>query len=199
MTDAALDTEEVLLDHFRAGDETAFKWLFDRHYGAILYYAQHILERRTDAEDIVQEIFVTLWRKRSDFNSLDHIKNFLYKSTRFACINQLRQWQSRDRQVEVLLQRALNDSFSDARLVEEEIFQAVIAEINALPEKYATILQLRYLHDLDYRQIAEKMGVSEATIRKQKQRAIELLQTAVVKKQLISATAVLTVLARLHL
>lgn len=96
------------------------------------------------------------------------------------------------------MERALRDSYSDTIIVEEEIFQAVIAEINGLPEKYATILQFKYLHDLDYAQIAEKLKMTEVAVGKQKQRAMEMLQTIIVKKKLLSATALVVLLERLH-
>lgn len=199
MTNAVQHTDEDILVRFRGGEESAYRHFFERHYGAILYYALHILERRSDAEDVVQEVFYKLWQHRTDFNSAEHIKSFLYKSTRFACINQLRSGQSRELQAEVLLQRALNDSFADSRLVEEELFRAVIAEISGLPEKYGTILSLRYLHDLDYHEIAKKLGISEATVRKQKQRAMELLRTVVLKKKLLVADGLVFLLERIHL
>lgn len=188
-----------LIEQFRKGKENAFKQIFETHYGAILHYAQHFLEKRAEAEDIAQEVFVMLWKARMDIQTPEHLKSFLYKSTRFACINQLRQWQSKTKQAEVLLERALNDSFSDSRLVQEEILQAVIIEIRSLPDKYARILQLKYIEGLDYDEISKRLNLPEATIRKQRQRAVEMLRTIVVKKQLLTAAGLLTILKQLHL
>lgn len=197
MTGAAY-TDEEWINRFRNGEEAAYRHFFDRHYGAIVHYAQSILQQGAEAEDIAQDIFYQLWQHRAELNSTDHVKGFLYKSTRFACINQLRQWQTRDRNAEVLLRQATNDPFTESRMVQEELYQLVIAEINALPEKYAAILRLRYLQDMGYDQIAAQLGTNEATVRKQKQRALEMLQTAVVKNKLLTAAALLSLLHELH-
>lgn len=198
MTDAAARTEEQMLTRFRSGEQAAYRHFFERHFGAMVYYAQAMLGQRTEAEDVAQEVFYQLWQHREEFNSVEHVKGFLYKSTRFGCINRLRQRDTQERHHAALVERANSDAFSDSLIVREELFQAVINEINALPEKYATILRLRYLQDLDYGEIATQLGTSEATIRKQKQRALEMLQTVVVKKKLLSAAGLIMLLQHLH-
>ena len=197
MTAASAYTEQELIDRFRNGEQQAFKWLFDQYYVSILYYATNLLERKSEAEDIVQDIYFKLWRRRAEFNSLLHVRSFLYKSTRFACIDHLRSASSRERHIELLINRAINDLKSDNLMIEEELYREIVAEINRLPEKYAIILRLKYLHNLDYAAIAGRLDMSEATVRKQKQRAIELLRTLVLKKQLLSLAVLTALLERI--
>lgn len=198
MTGAAIYTEEEILSRFHHGEEDAYRHFFERHYGPIVHYAEAIIGQRTEAQDIAQEIFYQLWQHRQKFNSSDHVKGFLYKSTRFACINRLRQMNTQERHTDTLLERASSDAFTDSLIVQEELFQAVLSEINELPEKYAAILRMRYLQDLGYDQIASELGTTEATVRKQKQRALEMLQTVVLKKKLLSAAGLIMLLQQFH-
>ena len=186
MSVLALNNENELLTRFRQGDETAFKHLFDQYYVAVLYYAQDIVPAKSEAQDIVQETFCKLWQNRQDFNSLLHIKSFLYKVTRFACIDLLRHTKSINQRYEVYLNRAMNETLHNSRMIEEELYREIIAEISLLPKKYETILRLKFLHNLDVPEIAAKLGLSEATVRKQKQRALEQLRALVLKKRLLS-------------
>jgi RNA polymerase sigma-70 factor (family 1) len=183
---APLYTEPDLLALFRAGDQTAFRQLFNHYYVSILFYAEQITAAKTEAEDIVQEIFCKLWQHRASFNSLLHIKSFLYKSTRFACIDHLRQLQSRDKRYELLLQKAEDESLQNSAMIEEELYRAILAEIDQLPEKHRVILRLKFIDNLDYADIATQLGLPEATVRKQKQRALEQLRTLVLKKRLLT-------------
>jgi RNA polymerase sigma factor (sigma-70 family) len=86
----------------------------------------------------------------------------------------------------VYLDRAMNDVLHNSRMIEEELYREIIAEISQLPKKYETILRLKFLHNLDVPEIAAKLGLSEATVRKQKQRALEQLRALVLKKRLLS-------------
>jgi RNA polymerase sigma-70 factor (ECF subfamily) len=181
-----LNNENELLTRFRQGDETVFKLLFDQYYVAVLYYAQDIVPAKSEAQDIVQESFCKLWQNRQDFNSFLHIKSFLYKVTRFACIDLLRHTKSINQRYEVYLDRAMNEVLHNSRMIEEELYREIIDEISQLPKKYETILRLKFLHNLDVPEIAAKLGMSEATVRKQKQRALEQLRALVLKKRLLS-------------
>jgi RNA polymerase sigma-70 factor (ECF subfamily) len=182
----ALNNENELLTRFRQGDEMVFKHLFDQYYVAVLYFAQDIVPAKSEAQDIVQETFCKLWQNRQDFNSLLHIKSFLYKVTRFACIDLLRHTKSVNLRYEVYLDKATNETLQNSRIIEEELYREIIAEISLLPKKYETILRLKFLHNLDVPEIAAKLGLSEATVRKQKQRALEQLRALVLKKRLLS-------------
>jgi RNA polymerase sigma factor (sigma-70 family) len=182
----AQNNENELLIRFRQGDEMVFKLFFDQYYVAILYYAQDIVPAKSEAQDIVQESFCKLWQHRQEFNSLLHIKSFLYKVTRFACIDLLRHTKSINLRYEVYLERAMDETLHNSRMIEEELYREIIAEISLLPKRYETILRLKFLHNLDVPEIAAKLGMSEAAVRKQKQRALERLRALVLKKRLLS-------------
>lgn len=171
--------------HITEWNERTFRELFDHFYISLLFYAQDILQDKAEAQDAVQEVFTRLWQHRPDLNSALHIRSYLYKSTRFCCIDHLRQMQRRDARYGIYLDRAMNDVLQDSRMIEEELYGQIIREIELLPEKYGQILKLKYIDQLDYPEIAARLRISEPAIRKQKQRAMELLKTQVLKNKLL--------------
>ncbi|HYF32515.1 MAG TPA: sigma factor [Chitinophagaceae bacterium] len=66
-------------------DEGNFSYLFDKYYAAVAFFANRLLKNRERAEDIVSEVFFTLWQKRAEFNAETPIKAFLYTTTRQTC------------------------------------------------------------------------------------------------------------------
>lgn len=67
-------------------DEGNFSYLFDKYYAAVAFFANRLMKNRERAEDIVGEVFFTLWQKRAEFNAEISVKEFIYIATRKACV-----------------------------------------------------------------------------------------------------------------
>jgi RNA polymerase sigma factor (sigma-70 family) len=82
--------EERLLAALRGGDEAVFAALYRRHVGPLHGLACRLTSRRSEAEELTQEVFVRAWERRADFRSLDHFGHWLRRVAVNSWINRLR-------------------------------------------------------------------------------------------------------------
>ncbi|QJB30394.1 RNA polymerase sigma-70 factor [Chitinophaga oryzae] len=183
-------TEDAFIQQLAAGDQQVFRQLFDWHYKALCYFAGSIVSHTHAAEDLVQEAFSKLWDKRGDFQSTASIKAFLFISTRNACLNYLKQ-QNRltEREQEFLYhqdgQTAPVAAGFDPLLAETELLQHLYAAIEQLPAQCKRVFKMGYLEGRKNEEIATALNISYNTVRTQKLRAIKLLRSSVLKKQVL--------------
>lgn len=81
-----MDSKEISIEQINKLDATAFRMLYKTYYKALVCYSIRITGESGAAEDIVQELFSTIWEKQMSFKSLVSFKAYLYNSVRNASI-----------------------------------------------------------------------------------------------------------------
>lgn len=162
---------DKILREFREGKESALKQLYDLFFTPLCMYAYRFIAEDAAVLDIVQETFIKLWDRRDKFYSHYSLRAFLYISARNACLNELR---AIKKQEKVLLSENIEDERNDF-IIEEEVFRLVTAEVEALPHKMREVFELTLL-DLSVKDIAERLKISENTVRNQRVEARKRLQ-----------------------
>lgn len=171
--DSLADVEDRLLV-IRAGegDDDAFAVLVGRHSAAMLTLARRLLGNRSDAEDAVQDAFLSAWRRLPYFRHGAAFRTWMYRIVTNRCLNMLR-----GRRDTVPLDAVPELSSRDARGL-----PARAAEADAATAALSTALRelspdqracwiLRELHGLHYEEIAQVTGASEQTVRGRLSRA----------------------------
>jgi RNA polymerase sigma-70 factor (family 1) len=162
------DPEEELLD---------LEGFFREYYDRLVYFSLQIVKDRDLARDITQDAFVKYWQQRDSVipNNIA-VKNFLYSTVRNASFNSLRH----DRVVQDYVERLDGAEPEEASVMEAIITAEVLAEIHhaieSLPENYRVISVMGYMEGKKNQEIADQLGMSVNTVKKQKQRALELLR-----------------------
>ncbi len=155
-----------------------YKYIYDRYYASLCSYCARFSIQNTDAEDIVQDVILSLWKSKSKFNSFKALTCFLYSSIRNASLNALRndsKMSVSDLSDESLQNLQTNDNIILDVLIEEEYFRQVHVTIsNLTPERKKVILFT--MEGLTNREIAEKVGVSVNTVKTLKLKAYRLLR-----------------------
>lgn len=148
--------------------------LFRLYYRPLCLYATHYLQSVDAAEDVVQEAFVALWEKMKAGEGPSLSKAYLSASVRNACIDILRRRRSHpesalpeDVAEPITDEEALSRSFDEARLW---------TAVESLPEGRRRMLLMHRRDGLKYSEIAERLGVSERTVRNQISRALKTLR-----------------------
>lgn len=169
---------------FNRGDSEALAYIFEQHHRALCFFAERLTSDRQESEDIVADAFMKLWRKRTDFETLQNIKAFLYITVRNACFDFLkhRKRASLSHQ-EILYMSATGDDALLNTLIETEMLQHVYTEIKKLPKKCRTVFELYHFEGLDTNQIASRLNISNQNVLNQKARAIKLLRIFLLRKK----------------
>jgi RNA polymerase sigma-70 factor (family 1) len=176
-----------LLLRISQGDKPAFRQLFDLYYSPLCHFANAILLDMEEAEDLTQELFSRLWEKKKTLATVENIKPFLYTAARNACLNHLKKSKrTTARQQEMLYLAENDDTFLESRIIKEELLLLIMQEIEALSPKYRDLVRMIFIEGLSYPEIADRLSIPLATLRKQKERAIQQLQTALLKRNLLT-------------
>jgi RNA polymerase sigma-70 factor (ECF subfamily) len=157
--------DEVLVAEARVGDPGAFEQLVVRYQAVLYRLAVRMLSDRQEAEDVVQEVFVTAWRRLPDLRDGQALGGWLYRVTTNRCLNRLRDRRS----VPVEGLETLPDlgpGSSPERAAEARAGLRALREALArlTPEQRA-VWVLRELHDRPYEEIAAAVGSTPAAVR----------------------------------
>ncbi len=164
-----IEINENIIRNFSAGQEKAFRILYERYVPALRYFAAKYVEKAELIDDVVQDVFVCLWEKKADFTTEGALKAFLYTSVKNHCLNILRHQWVKDRYAEIVL-REDNQEFFLEHILEAELFELLMAVFNELPPACREVYRLS-LEGKKHEEIAEILHITINTVKKQKNKA----------------------------
>ncbi len=181
---SADDPSDAWYQAMRAGDERAFEALFHAQYAPLCRFVREYVRAPDVAEELVQDLFLRLWRDRGRQPVRGSVRSYLYVAARNAALNHIRhegfvrrlqrRWQAGER--EPALVPAARTPEGDA--ADRELADAIQAAIRALPERARLAATLRWEHQLSYAEIAEIMEISVKGVENQLGRIVKALRPA---------------------
>ncbi|MBV6641755.1 MAG: RNA polymerase sigma-70 factor [Cyclobacteriaceae bacterium] len=164
-----------LIERFKTGDKNSLNQLFHQYFHRLCAFCHQYINDVAIAEDIVQDTFISLWDKRTDFTHPQALKSFLYTTVRNKCLNHIKHQLVVQKHESSVIHELHDDEDFSRRVIEEEVFGQLYEEIKALPEGAHKIMAL-VLKGLKNREIAEILGISENTVKTQKKIAYARLK-----------------------
>ena len=151
-----------LIARARNGDRAAFARLVEAHYDFIFRTACKWCGKRSDAEDIAQEVCIKLAAALKSFDGRSAFTSWLYRVTLNAVRDHQRANVRRDRNVDALthVERRVADPDQEAATTMKELWAAVIE----LPDQQRDSVMLVYAEEKSHAEAAEIMGVKEGTV-----------------------------------
>lgn len=154
-----------------------FNELYLNNYAALCYFSLKIVGDKNIAEDIVEEVFVSLLNSKKEFTETDNLKAWLYTSTRNASLNQLRQdKRSKERQFQFTASQPAEESAYIYEMIRTETLNLILLEIKKLPGHSGKIIEFSYLKGMKNDEIAEIMGLSVKTVKNLKSMGMATLK-----------------------
>lgn len=177
-------TDEELLKAVQAdGSERAFRLLFDRHYAALVTFAERILAGQPDAyeqaADVVQNVFVALY-EHADVEIAQSVRAYLFSSVRNACNNVIKHQKvvrKYEEQAAADFTELTPDSDGAERLIEQSEADAKVAQaLQQLPEQCRRIFMMSRFEGASNQQIADILDISKRTVETQISNALKTLR-----------------------
>jgi RNA polymerase sigma-70 factor (family 1) len=179
------------LQQIAAGNQSAFEEVFNEYYPRLVFFAQGLSASREEAEDSVIDAFSKFWTGRSNFESLEKIKAFLYTVTRNSIYNEIKKRKLHDS----LAKSAHLEAWSEGENIEAlhaEVIGSIFNEIENLPDKCRQVVLLTYKEGLSTKEIADQLNISVSNVTSQRARAISLLKMALAEKYPVFIVMALT-------
>lgn len=179
MTNRQPNNEFELIQKLKAGDSAAFETLFGLYAGKLFYFVNKYLDLKEEAEEIVQDVFLNLWKHKKEIRSEKAFKSYLYQ----IALNNIRNYFNKklvqEKHKQLIAQNYLFEKASDAdELDYESVIKKVDQLIDQLPPKRKEIFLLSRKEGLDISEIANYLNISEATVKNQITSAVAFLKKA---------------------
>lgn len=175
------DDESALVGRVRDGDPDALAALFHAYYDPLCRFAERYTQSDAVAEDVVQGVFLDLWRHRERWAVRDSVRSYLYGAVRNRALN-VRKRDAAELRRQVLAETdgaiAARAPAADAELHASELDGALARAVEALPEMYRTVFELRAWHHLTHAEIARALGLPVKTVETRAARALKALRAA---------------------
>ncbi len=156
-----------LIIHIKKGDKQAFKLVFDQYFNALCSFGHRYISDQAIVEDTIQEVFISFWEKRKDFEHINAVKAFLYTSVRNKCLNHIKHQSVIKKHEKSLVYELESEHFFEANVIEEETFNQLYTEIKNLPKAAQQIMLLAF-NGMKNQEIADELKISINTVKTQK-------------------------------
>lgn len=185
-----MTTDSLDLNIVHRWDDSSLQLLYRHFYKALVAFAIQAVETQESAEEIVQDIFVKTWQKRNTFKSSATLKAYLYNGVRNECISHLRRQQTAQERIRQFekdyhqLQMGTEESMAGSLPHREEAIRQLLLAIDSLPPKLRELFLLA-IRGKNSEDIAQEMGITLQTVKKQRQRGLERLRKELGKKPML--------------
>jgi len=151
--------------------------LFNVHYELLCRYAFSFLNDKEDAEDVVQNTFVTLWQKRETLNIRTSLKSYLFSMVRNNCLNKLKHEKvKQDYATFSVIPETTDETSAAALTTGNELENMISRAIESLPEQCRLVFKLSRFENLKYAEIASQLNISEKTVENQMGKALRVMR-----------------------
>jgi RNA polymerase sigma-70 factor (ECF subfamily) len=167
-------TDEQLWSLIQKGDEEAFVEIYNRYWRVLLRTAHRILQEKEAAQDVVQNVFISVWMRRSVVN-IGNLNAYLQQATRFSVYKAIRERRHDESFYRRLAEVAVDMVADDPLLYKEQ--QRLLKElVDTLPPDCRQAFLLSREENMTYREIAESLSISEKTVEKRISRSLRVLR-----------------------
>lgn len=168
---------DVILAGVNHNDKTMWSDFYDRFYAALCVYVAKLLPDADAVEDLVQEVFISIWEGKRTFADIKELTNYLYRACYNNTLLYIRNNQIHDTILSSLAEEECleDEEMIYALTVKEEIIRQLYFYIEELPSEQRRIILMR-IEGHSWDEIAERLGVSINTIKTQKSRSYKFLR-----------------------
>lgn len=187
-TSPAGSEEAAFVEELKAGSEEAFAYLLAVYQNPVFNVVSHIVTNEADAPDVLQDVFIKVFKGIGNFNGDSSLKTWIYRIAVHEASNHRRSWfrrhwrepismdDSQSTAVVAAAETGANDKNPYEVLEQTERTEVVRRALASLAQPYRPVVVLREIEGLSYEEIAQVLGVAEGTVKSRLLRGRELLR-----------------------
>jgi len=169
--------DQTLLKRLKKGDKVAFAVLYNRYWPLLFQRARRMLQDEEEIRDVLQDTFTTLWEKAPLIEPSASLSAYLHALVRNRILNMLLRSKVKDKYLDSLaLFSEQMASPADSMIREKQMQLLIEEEVTKLPEKMREVFELSRKDRLSYNEIANKLQISQNTVKKQISNALRQLR-----------------------
>lgn len=172
-------SDSELFEELKKDNKMAFSILFDRYSDILFRFIQKRIESIPDVEDIIQEVFISMWNRRSKIEVSDSIYPYLFKAAKYEMIDWLIKSEKRNRHLDYLeinKDQYLIGTTSEDELIAKELARLLENEMSRMPDTMRSVFRLSRSEDMSIKDIANQLSLSEQTVKNNVSMALNRLK-----------------------
>jgi len=175
-------SDEVLIGRIAHGDRLAMQVLFARHQVRVYRFVLRLVGNQAVAEDLISEVFLDVWRQADRFEGRSAVSTWLLAIARFKALSLMRR--KPDEELDEETAGAIEDRSDDPEVAVQKKDKSVALRkcLAVLSPEHREVIDLVYYHEKTVQEVAEIVGIPEATVKTRmfyaRKRLSELLKTA---------------------
>jgi RNA polymerase sigma-70 factor, Bacteroides expansion family 1 len=175
MNDYQLYDDKELLMLISRDDELAFSEIYSRYWKKLFAIAYNRIKEIQQAEDIIQDVFVGLWKNRHE-SVINSLENYLATAVKYNVFNKIKDIEKAKKfQKSNQLTPVINPQIETA-LHYKRLLEIIATEIELLPEKCKLVFKYSRENNMSVKEIANIMNISPKTVENQLNKAIKRLK-----------------------
>lgn len=190
-------SDERLLQLMAEGDKEAFAILYKRHWEDLFITAARALRGKNEAADVVQDVFLSIWKRKNELNLQGSLSAYLHTSVRYKCIHYIEKNITQRDYLARLAEMSVTASAPNAEmnLQVQETLRSINKAVAKMPPKMQEVYMLSRQECLSYKEIADLLGISVETVKKHIQHALQLIRQDMAPNIILFMIMVLSVLS----
>jgi RNA polymerase sigma-70 factor (ECF subfamily) len=158
-------SDDVLIGRIANGDRLAMQVLFARHHVRVFRFVLRLVREEATAEDLISEVFLDVWRQAGRFEGRSQVSTWLLAIARFKALSALRRKPEQELDEETA--EAIEDTSDtpDVTLAKKETGVVIKQCLTLLTAEHREIIDLVYYHEKSVEEVAEIVGIPEATVK----------------------------------
>jgi RNA polymerase sigma-70 factor (family 1) len=177
MGDLSSLSDLQLVVFLKNGDEDAFTQIYDRYAEALTGFAAAKLYTFEDSRDIIHDVFVKLWAEREMLTIDRNLKAYLFTLVRYRIVDQIRKNITREEYAGIIQDLTVSFELSaEQKFAAKELQQRIDSSLSQLSPRIVEIFRLSREQNLSVPQIAERLKLSEQTVKNQLSTALKHLR-----------------------
>jgi RNA polymerase sigma-70 factor (family 1) len=158
--------ENELLQLAASGDQSAFAELFLQNRHKLFSFLMRLTQSPEATEDVIQDIFMKLWRSRSSLREIDHFSSYLFKMAQNQCITHFKRMAKET----LIISRLASDvrpsqSTTEDQLALKEVQEQLQQAVSKLTPQQKLVFTLSREKGLKYDEIAAELNISSSTVK----------------------------------
>ena len=153
------------IKRIKKGDLAAYEELFTKYYQLLCSYATKYVKDINISEEIVQELFYTIWKNKNDLKINTSVKSYLFKAVQNNCLLFINRKSVENKYNDFAkhnLKHSINDTLHTINY--NEVNEIINSTLNSLPDNCREIFKLSRYEGLKYKDIAKKLSISVKTV-----------------------------------
>ena len=159
------ETDYELVSKALQGNQKAFRRIVERHHSTAYAVVRGVLGNSEEVDDVVQNVYVKIYRGLGSFRGDSRLSTWIYQIARNEAINVARKRRLEGPPVEDVVLPAGESSNPEAAYGRKELGEQMESAMMQLDDNYRMALELRYMGERSYEEIAEAMGLPVGTVK----------------------------------